>query len=169
LVPITRFRIKDLEEHWYKLVAFVLDGTGSLEERMKWLPTCNEKEESLGKKVEDYLAKYPTTFPPDPDSTLSEEEMGRYYSKSTNPAISPLEDPAGLGEKSHAFMFVDAEELSNSLFDRLWARGEPIVVNNVGKRFKETWTPDTFIERFGQERCCKSRRIDTLSPSTLIW
>jgi hypothetical protein len=158
LVPLTRFRVKDLEEHWYKLISFVLDGTGTLEERLKWLPTSSESSdaESLIKKVEEYINTYPTTFSADPNPDLLPEEMERYYSKSTNPSIPPLEDPAGLEEESHPFIFVQAEELDNALFDRLWARGEPIVVNGVGKRFKQTWTPDTFIQRFGDEPCCRS-------------
>jgi hypothetical protein len=160
LVPVTRFHAKDLEEHWYKLVAFVLDGTGSLEERMKWLyPTHPgsdaEVDGDLSRKVDEYIKKHPTTFPPAPDPGLSDEEVSRYYAKSTNPGVEAIPDPAELRERSHPFIFVQAGDLDNELFDRLWARGEPIVVNQVGDRFKQTWTPDTFIERFGVEPCCE--------------
>ena len=30
------------------------------------------------------------------------------------------------------------------------------MVDGIGKRFKQAWTPDTFIERFGDEPCCES-------------
>jgi hypothetical protein len=157
LIPVTRFHAKDLEEHWYKLAAFVLDGTGSLEERMKWFyPAHVEVDNDLSEKVQQYIEKHPTTFPSGPMSTLTDEEMSKYYAKTTNPDVEPIPDPAGLGNKSHPFMFVPAAELDGNLFDRLWARGEPIVVDKVGERFKKIWTPDTFIERFGKEECCTS-------------
>jgi hypothetical protein len=159
LVPVTRFHTKDLEEHWYKLVAFVLDGTGSLEERMKWLdPTFeagSDTDNDLSGKVNEYIPKHPTSFPSAPDPELSEEEIKKYYFKITNPDAEPIPDPAELRDKSHPFMFIQSSELDNELFDRLWARGEPIVVDKVGERFKKVWTPDTFIERFGVEQCCK--------------
>jgi hypothetical protein len=159
LVPITRFHARDLEEHWYKLVAFVLDGTGSLEERMKWLdPTFeagSDTDHDLLSKVNEYIQKHPTSFPSAPNPELTEDEIKKYYSKITNPDTELIPDPADLREKSHPFMFIQSSELDNELFDRLWARGEPIVVDKVGERFKKVWTPDTFIERFGVEQCCK--------------
>jgi hypothetical protein len=157
LIPVTRFHAKDLEEHWYKLAAFVLDGTGSLKERMKWFyPAHVEVDSNLSEKAQQYIDKHPTTFPCGPKSELTDEEMSKYYVKTTNPSVEPIADPAGLRDKSHPFMFVQASELDNELFDRLWARGEPIVVDKVGERFKKVWTPDTFIERFGDEGCCMS-------------
>jgi hypothetical protein len=163
LIPVTRFHAKDLEEHWYKLAAFVLDGTGSLEERMKWFyPSHVEVDNDLSEKVQQYIEKHPTTFPSGPVSTLTDEEMSKYYVKTTNPTIELIEDPAGLRDKSHPFTFVQASELDNELFDRLWARGEPIVVDKVGERFKKIWTPDTFIERFGKEDCCTSCLVSSI-------
>jgi hypothetical protein len=157
LIPVTRFHAKDLEEHWYKLAAFVLDGTGSLEERMKWFyPAHVEVDGTLSEKVQQYIEKHPTTFSGGPKSDLTDEEMSKYYVNTTNSNVEPIADPAGLRDKSHPFMFVQAFELDNELFDRLWARGEPIVVDKVGERFKKVWTPDTFIERFGEEGCCMS-------------
>jgi len=164
LIPVTRFHAKDLEEHWYKLAAFVLDGTGSLEERMKWFyPAHVEIDDTLSEKVQQYIEKYPTTFPSGPASSLTDEEMSKYYVKTTNPGVEPIVDPSGVGDKSHPFMFVQASELDNTLFDRLWARGEPIVVDKVGERFKKIWTPDTFIERFGKEDCCTSFVVSSIS------
>ena len=157
LIPVTRFHAKDLEEHWYKLASFVLDGTGSLEDRMKWFyPAHVEVDNTVSAQVKQYIEKYPTSFPSGPTADLKDEEKAKYYVKTTNPTVEAIPDPAGLKEKSHPFMFVQAPELDNELFDRLWARGEPIVVDKVGERFKQTWTPDTFIERFGKEGCCKS-------------
>jgi len=164
LIPVTRFHAKDLEEHWYKLAAFVLDGTGSLEERMKWFyPAHVEVNNNLSEKVQQYIEKHPTTFPSGPASSLTDEEMSKYYVKTTNPGVEPIVDPSGLGDKSHPFMFVQASELDNTLFDRLWARGEPIVVDKVGEKFKKIWTPDTFIERFGKEDCCTSSVVSSFS------
>ena len=130
---------------------------------MKWFyPAHVEVDSTLSEKVQQYIEKHPTTFPSGPISILTDEEMSKYYVKTTNPTVEPIEDPAGSRDKSHPFMFVQASELDNTLFDRLWARGEPIVVDKVGGRFKKIWTPDTFIERFGEEECCTSSVVSSI-------
>ena len=87
------------------------------------------------------------------ETALSDGEIEDLYQKSSNPSANNEADPANLAHPSLPFMFIPAERLTNETFDVLWARGEPIVVDGLGQRFRHTWTPDTFIERFGSESC----------------
>ncbi|WWC61433.1 uncharacterized protein I303_104017 [Kwoniella dejecticola CBS 10117] len=82
-------------------------------------------------------------------------EDGWRYTKTTNEAAKPIPDPAGLREGSgtREFVFVQDEKLDNAVFDKIWSKGEPIVVDNVSRKLNLGWTPDDFIERFGEEKC----------------
>lgn len=165
LVPITRFHRRDLEAHWTKLLSFVLDGEDlSDEDRVRWLGLEDDAE--LRNEVKNYIAKYAHKSVNGPlkesdnangTSNGNGDTTAKYYTKSTmsDAGVPAIPDPAGLEAQSHAFMLVSADELDNNLFDRLWAKGEPMVVDRVGSRFKQTWTPDAFIQRFGQEACRK--------------
>lgn len=176
LLPVTRFHRDDLESHWNKLLELVLEEEMSQEERGRWLG-LEEGDDEILRKVEGYLEKHPpgspdvSTRPKDANGhTEGDVEMrddalhatDQYYTTSTtshDSSIKPVPDPAGLEPKSHPFMLVQAPELDNKLFDRLWSKGEPMVVNGIGERFKQSWTPDAFISRFGTEECRESSTL----------
>lgn len=186
LVAVTRFHRAELEEHWNKLVAFVLDGEGGkAEDVAKCLGLAAEAEEEgegekkLVKEVEAYIAKYdPAKVEPKAKATANgvpqqqedEAEDKRYYTKITHPTAPHIPDPADLRDHSHPFLFVPSPDLDNRLFDRLWAKGEPMVIDKVGEQFKQDWTPDTFIRRFGQDQCgeCLSRSTFPVGELTPI-
>lgn len=167
LQAVTRFDVDTLQAHWYKLVEFVLDGENGVEERLRLLGLA---EEELATQVAAWMEKH---HPPQAQASRSNEdapangdiaalpgtesrrvdELAEYYTKRTHPTAHRIPDPAELEDRSLPFLFVDVDKLDNELFDKLWARGETMVVDNVGKRFKQIWTPDTFIERFGDEPC----------------
>lgn len=126
---------------------------GNVGERLKLLGLSNANEEQVS-QMQDWLVKMsqPLNKPPPP---LSDEAVQKLYSKSTNSNAEVIPDPAKLEEKSHPFIFIDDKDLSLDVFDQLWAKGEPIIVDKVGDNFKMSWTPDDFIERFGKEVCCE--------------
>ncbi|WWD15646.1 hypothetical protein CI109_100068 [Kwoniella shandongensis] len=88
-----------------------------------------------------------------PEELISVLDLPFTYTKTTHPTANPIPDPAGLEDASRDFMFIPIESLDNKVFDEMWSRGEPVVVDGVGKQFNLDWTPDTFIERFGDEAC----------------
>lgn len=54
---------------------------------------------------------------------------------------------------SHAILrFTDAE-LTDEIFRQLWAKGEPILVTDVGKKLKIDWSPEYFVKEYGTETC----------------
>jgi lysine-specific demethylase 3 len=42
---------------------------------------------------------------------------------------------------------------SNSSFSSLWARGIPLLVKDVLPRFRVTWSPEYFMEKYGDQNC----------------
>ncbi|KAG6827209.1 hypothetical protein H0H93_015772, partial [Arthromyces matolae] len=44
-------------------------------------------------------------------------------------------------------------ELTPETFPGLWKRGEPLVVVGLLERFKLQWTPEYFIEKYGDKAC----------------
>jgi lysine-specific demethylase 3 len=48
--------------------------------------------------------------------------------------------------------FVDAE-LTDDVFRAVWSRGEPIVVTGILPKFKVSWEPDYFIEKYNSQNC----------------
>jgi lysine-specific demethylase 3 len=66
-----------------------------------------------------------------------------------DPIISPLSSP------SH-FNYMSSSSSSASptpSFSSLWALGVPILVKDVLPRFKLTWTPEYFIQQYGDQSC----------------
>lgn len=184
LQPVSRFNVEALKEHWVRLVEFVLDGAdgdvdvgvdlsdaADVEKRTKLLGLgLGAEDTDLAGAVRDWLkierparkesGNSKRQINPTPISGESKLDLSRYYTKSTRLDVKTPIDPAGLQDRSQPFMLVNVDQLDDDLFDTLWSRGEPIVVDNVGKRFKKTWTPETFIARFGKEPCRESRCFD---------
>lgn len=182
LLPVTRFHQDELEGHWKKLLELVLDQEMTREDRARWF-SLDEGDGDLMDKVEEYIrnrkhrrTSSDTTKDSHANDSLNDShgdtsgvirvepelEVNKYYTRSTtshDPSVKPIPDPAGLEDQTHPFMLVQAEELDNALFDHLWSKGEPMVVNGIGERFKQSWTPDTFINRFGTEDCRESIQV----------
>lgn len=154
LQPVSRFDAKELKQQWVALAEFVLRGIESLEQQLQQLGVA-EDEAELKKLVEEWMAQRmaQAALERQTQPAVSEEDIAALYQKRTNPAITPISDPAGLEDLSLPFLLIPADRLNNETFDTLWARGEPIIVDGVGQRMKYPWTPDTFIERFGAELC----------------
>lgn len=163
LQPVSRFPDVELRENWESLVDFVLNGTGPVEERLSILGldrADKEVDQDLLKSLSEMMAaqdpEEAVNGAPDP-TVLTDEEVAKFYTKHTkDPAcVMPIPDPAGLENLSLPFIFIKDSELDNGKFDILWGKGEPIVVDGVGQKFKLDWTPDTFIEEYGSEPCSK--------------
>jgi len=54
---------------------------------------------------------------------------------------------------SHATKHFTDSELSDEVFQDIWALGEPLVVTGLLSKFKIEWTPEFFIKTYGSERC----------------
>lgn len=168
LQPVSRLTEAELRQHWLALVNFVLEGrdAASIIERLKLLGLAEDDEVLEAIKGWATSASDRTKDGSSPE-VLSPGDIEQLYTKSTHAEAIPIPDPAGLEEHSHKFIRTDFENLDNSRFDMLWAKGEPMVIDNVDKRLKLSWTPDDFIERFGEEPCGECR--SSLSEMTVTY
>lgn len=149
LQPTSRFTREELESNWLALVNYVLEPGDdfTIEERIASLGLEDEEEE-LSSAVRQWFTSQPAASPSS-DEAMSEDDVRALYDASKEqPSV-----PDASGVTPLPYMFIDVDKLHNATFNQLWARGEPIVVDNVGKRLKEDWSPETFIERFGHEKC----------------
>jgi lysine-specific demethylase 3 len=183
LQPVSRFGEVELREHWESLAKFVIneaegrgepvvEGESDLGRRLKLLG-LKEPDEALLAVLEEWSKAKSNTpprskptestlndglasaLPPGPANGLSDDDLKAFYTKVTNrnPGVVPIPDPAKLEAHSRPFIFIHQDDLDDRLFDQLWARGEPMVVDGVSERFKLGWTPRDFIDRFGNEQC----------------
>ena len=155
LQSVSRFGEDELRRHWLALANFILDGDGSIGDQLKALGLS-----ASGDEVVEVLQEWMTNRPPPTSTTieevLSDEEIMALYTKISNPSAQPIPDPAGMEDVSLRYIKIDDEALSNAAFDQLWGRGEPMLVDKVGDKFKISWTPDDFIERFGTQKAGES-------------
>ncbi|KAJ7740064.1 hypothetical protein DFH07DRAFT_965551 [Mycena maculata] len=54
---------------------------------------------------------------------------------------------------SHEIRRFSAEDLTEDIFRPLWAKGDPLLVTDVGARFKVPWNPRYFIDTYGSQQC----------------
>jgi len=164
LQAVSRFGEKEISGHWERIAEFVLndDPGGGVERERERLGLLGLGD--AGEEIVNAIRQDRPDVPLDPElqdlglakPVITLEEIKNIYTKSTNPKAMPIPDPAKLEDKSREFMMVKMDELDNERFDRLWSRGEPIVVDGVREKMKMSWGPDDFIKRFGHELCCKS-------------
>lgn len=57
------------------------------------------------------------------------------------------------GTPSHTMLQITDSELTEVMFQSIWAKGEPLVVNNILPKFKIQWTPGYFIEKYAAQTC----------------
>ena len=155
LQPVSRFSEEELRGHWSSLAEFVLNADGSVGERLKLLGLSSAGEQVVS-MMQDWVASRPAPSTPDTSTwTLKLDEVDKLYMTKTHPTADRIPDPAGLEDHSRPFLYIDMAQLSLNAFDQLWARVEPIVVDRVGEKLKMSWTPDDFIQKFGEETCCE--------------
>lgn len=165
LQPVSRFTADEVVSNWTALVEFVLQPGEDVdvEERLKYLG-IREDESELAGVVREWFESHKdkTATAQRSPVRISETELEALYDASKGLQQEP--DPANLG--SLPFMFVSGDRLDNDLFDHLWSRGEPLVVDGLAKRFLLDWTPNSFIRRFGPEPCfvvdCQTEMIESM-------
>ncbi|KAJ4472037.1 hypothetical protein J3R30DRAFT_1021976 [Lentinula aciculospora] len=53
----------------------------------------------------------------------------------------------------HAIPTYSFDALTTSVFQKIWKKGTPILVTEVGQRFRIRWTPEYFIKEYGDQSC----------------
>lgn len=88
------------------------------------------------------------------DMSTSEAEAGDDTVVITRPVIDPItgarQDPAGIDSLP---IDIFSSEIDEELFQRLWKDGNSIVVHGLLEKMAIRWTPDYFIQHYGEELC----------------
>lgn len=149
LIPVTRYSPSDLKRDWAALVGFVTQSCTAYDETLPDLAPdfqrhlqavsgaieASDKAPLPGQEAEEVRLR----------ATLkvSDEQLSSYAKRETGP-MQPT-DRAGL--ETHAFFRLENDHLSDPIFDAMWSKGVPIVVDGIGERFKLDWTPQDFHRR----------------------
>jgi lysine-specific demethylase 3 len=93
----------------------------------------------------------PSTHKKDISSMLNHEPTA------APPYIPPYLTPITASTASYEIRRYTYDEVSKgdsiSVFAPIWQRGEPIVVTGCLERFKIAWTPEYFVEHYGEQTC----------------
>lgn len=160
LQATSRYTKDEVVSNWLALVGEVLQlgDDFTVGERIAMLG-IQDREEELKAAVREWYDALPAVSTPRPP--FSDVDVEALYEASKN--LARVDDPTSI--KSLPFMAVDVDKLSNTQFDHLWTRGEPILVKAIGQRLKLNWSPDTFIRRFSMEM---SQVIDCSTEKTEV-
>jgi [histone H3]-dimethyl-L-lysine9 demethylase len=55
--------------------------------------------------------------------------------------------------RCHSTPLFHVDELEQDAFRYLWARGSPVVVHGLLSKMEGMWTPDFFVEKYGNQEC----------------
>ncbi len=163
MMPISRFTEAALRRHWLALTKYCREDEQALLSNAAELPADSAIHsatlpDAQATKLQQYESRPLAVLERHRREDLERRarELGqRFYSRKTRSlemhGLEQPVDPAGV--QCHPFLFIKGDELKPDVFDALWTRGEPIVVDGLQRRFNETWDPETFIDRSGEETC----------------
>ncbi|KAG8905755.1 hypothetical protein FRB99_008328 [Tulasnella sp. 403] len=105
------------------------------------------------------------------DAIVKQEAQGEMMPMDLSAVPYPRRDPADpedpSGVASLPFYVFSKGELTEDIFQRLWIRGETLVVTGLLDAFTNEWTPQSLIERYGNQKCdvvdCKNNESRTMT------
>lgn len=143
--PMSRFCKADLD--------------GAIKEMQEILArsAAEEGEAGEGEGISETECRWVSARPPLPHALAGNEE-----SISTAHAATPSDErppstlaiqPKVVDLPTHPTRLYDVASLTEAQFRRVWARGEPLVVEGLLDKFGIQWTPQYFKEKFGKQSC----------------
>lgn len=157
LFATTIFDLKVLQFHWLQMIGFAERAGIQYDKQdvQQLLPNENVAQllfptidvENLQSGEEENRQRAAAAERIDP------ELLKRYK---TTQSHDTFVAPESINIPVHAFYRINASELNEPLFDRMWGQGIPVVIDNAGMNLSEDWTPEGFKKQFGREACCES-------------
>jgi lysine-specific demethylase 3 len=89
-------------------------------------------------------------FPISPSTSASELSQGL---KSKSPALSTNAIIPEDGTPFHPTVTFNDSTLTEETFRQVWVEGRPVVVKGVLDKFHIKWTPQYFVEKYGDHSC----------------
>lgn len=139
LIPVSRFDVVQLDDIITRMTSIVAETITDVKP-LDYLPNDAAN-----------LANFPGNFP-----TVS---VGKELPPPQYNLVYPA-DPSGV--PSFVMKTFAHEDFTEDIFRPLWAKGDPIVVTGLLHRFDIEWTPEYFIEKYGDVECqivdCQSEK-----------
>lgn len=164
LVPVARSSLDRLKKDWIGLVTFVKQSGMSIDDEMAVIDPAIAVcvRQSLNTPLNlgnsngwnDNEARRAA-------ASAVEEAVLEGYRTSRTAVVEPV-DPVAVPHQQ--FFRIDKDQLDESIFDNMWGRGVPVIVDRVNESFKLEWSPAAFIRRAREsndpqdQNCCKSAR-----------
>jgi lysine-specific demethylase 3 len=92
------------------------------------------------------ILKIPTRVPPPVSSSLNSTHASVHKHFEGRP-----EDASGVS--SHHYSVCHFSELTDARFRAIWANGDTLVVTGLKEKLRYPWTPEWFIEQYGEQEC----------------
>ena len=92
------------------------------------------------------ILKLPTQAPPPVSSSLNSSHASVHKHFEGRP-----EDASGVGSRDYPVHHFS--ELTDARFRTIWANGDTLVVTGLKDKLKYPWTPEWFIEQYGEQEC----------------
>ncbi|KAJ7762764.1 hypothetical protein DFH07DRAFT_813374 [Mycena maculata] len=143
--PMTRFSKEELTQAIHDMEQFLRDegmDVDAAPEPQPW---------DAGATPSNSSAPYtPADIAPSPLSSDSEATL--ISNGDTRPA-----DPSASGSSTevpfHEIQRFKDSDLTEEIFRVLWAKGDPLLVMDVGKKLKINWSPEYLMEKYGSDTC----------------
>jgi lysine-specific demethylase 3 len=157
--PMTRFSKPELVEAIRNMEQLLQDEGISIAERPVSVPVtvgsdssdhASTSDSSSGVHMPPHIA--PSRSVDSDGALIANGEGAHLYTQPTSPIASgssstPPEIP------SHEILRFKDSELTEEIFRPLWAKGEPLLVTEVGAKLKINWSPGYFMKKYGTQNC----------------
>ncbi|KAJ6543856.1 hypothetical protein B0H19DRAFT_1168673 [Mycena capillaripes] len=155
--PMTRFSEPDLAQAIRDMEKILLDEGISVDEPSAPAASgsistdSDHPSTSTSSSSGTYTPPNVVTSPSnDSEATLiSNGDVTYPYAQLTSPVASGSNPEI----PSHQILRFTDTELTDEIFRALWAKGDPLLVTDVGKKLKINWSPEYFMKEYGTESC----------------
>lgn len=155
----TTFELQELRQQWLNMVLFAERAN------VPW-KAGNARQDLISDKVnvQDMLLSMEqlSTAVPGQDMDLARAATSEAIPRSslrqflrTRTQAYEMSTDETQAPSGHPFYRTDRSSLTESLFDRMWSDGIPIVVDGCGKGVSTSCTPEEFMKEFPIEPCCE--------------
>ncbi|KAK7061321.1 Clavaminate synthase-like protein [Favolaschia claudopus] len=144
--PITRFSKPELSEAIRQMEELLQDEGIPIPEQS--IPGSSSESVLAVLRASSQIPSPKIAASPSNDSEATLAVNGHSSGQSMSPSVSGLvfDDVP-----SHEISRFAESELTIDVFRSLWARGDPLLVTDAGKKLKINWSPEYFIEKYGEQ------------------
>ncbi|KAJ7477207.1 hypothetical protein B0H11DRAFT_2030245 [Mycena galericulata] len=145
--PVTRFSKEELEDVIRDMEQLLRDESMCVGQPVPGAATY----ESSDGRGSTFVGSGPRTPPDVAPSPLSSDSEATLISNGD--AAQPTASGSNMEIPSHEILRFKDADLTEEIFRPIWAKGEPLLVTDVGCKLEKAWSPEYFIKHHGSESC----------------